>query len=89
MAKDQKIIPLRRVRWLLLAFLVLVVGTHLGLYLFGRAGRQGIPRLAPQEASEVQAGEGVVTIGEGFEFTRYEEGREAFSIRADRTLENR
>ncbi len=81
--------PLRAIRRLLLVALVLVVVGVVGLYLFGRAGRE---RLAPAEtepAEEGGAAEDVTLIGEDFDYTFTEGKRPLFrirgeSIRADR-----
>lgn len=89
MAKVKNARSIARLRRLLLLVLVLLIVGLGGLYWFGRAERQILRRPGAQDAGEIEAGEGVVTLGEGFEYTHYEGDRPAFSIRASRTLEDR
>lgn len=89
MAKQRAARPIVWLRRFLLLGLVLLLGL-LGLYLFGRSGRQPPPPGPPDaEESAVAAGEGVTSVGEGFEYTHYKEGRPSFTLSADKTLEDR
>lgn len=79
--------PVRWLRRLLLLALLGVVAAVGALYWFGRSGA---PQPRPATDSEtVRAGEGVTTVGRGFEYTHYRQGQEAFSLRAHRTVEDR
>lgn len=89
MAKVKNARSIRRLRRLLLVVLILLVAGLGGLYWFGRVERQAGVRPRAQDAGEIDAGEGVVTLGEGFEYTHYDGERPAFSIRASKTLEDR
>lgn len=71
-----------RLRNLLLLIFVLIVAGVSGLFLFGRAGREGIRR--PAEEGEIsKAGEGTALIGEDFDYTFTERERPIFRIRGD------
>lgn len=89
MAKVKNARSIRRLRRLLLVVLILLVAGLGGLYWFGRVERQAGVRPRAQDAGKIEAGEGVVTLGEGFEYTQYDGDRPAFSIRASKTLEDR
>lgn len=87
MARDRSTTRLVWLRRLLLLAVVLSVGALVGLYLFGRAGRESRPAPTPEE--ELGVGGEVVTLGEGFEYVHYDQGREVFVIRAEQTSEDR
>jgi lipopolysaccharide transport protein LptA/LPS export ABC transporter protein LptC len=70
--------PVAGLRKLLLAALVLCVLAVVGLFLFGRAGRQ---REAPAREEETKAGKGTTLIGEDFDYTFTEGKRPLFHIR--------
>src|SRR5688572_29419922 len=82
--------PLRAIRRLLLATLVLVIAVVVGLFLFGRAGRQPVQTVPLEPGDDGGArGEDVTLIGEDFDYTYTEGKRPLFrirgeSIRADR-----
>jgi lipopolysaccharide transport protein LptA/LPS export ABC transporter protein LptC len=69
-----------RLRSLLLAVLVLAVAAVVGLYLFGKAGRQRGKR-GPEE--ETKAAKGVTLVGEDFDYTFSEKERPIFRIKGD------
>jgi|GEM_PF-6279597 len=83
----------RPYRWLrrgLLLVLILVVFGLGFLYWFGRLERQPPPkRGAPLGSESTVAGVEVTTVGQGFEYTHYDEGRKRFTLRALRTVEDR
>lgn len=89
MAKPKTGRPLLRLRRLLLLALIVLVVVLGGLYWFGRMERRALVRPGSQDPGEIEAGDGVMTLGEGFEYTHYEGDRPAFSIRASRTVEDR
>lgn len=72
---------IRRLRTLLLLALVLTVLSVVGLFLFGRAG--GPSRSGPSEPGDTEAGEGVMLIGDDFDYTFTERERPIFRIRGD------
>ncbi|HWM95283.1 MAG TPA: LPS export ABC transporter periplasmic protein LptC [Thermoanaerobaculia bacterium] len=75
-------IPIRGLRNLLLLVMVLLVAGLSGLFLFGRAGREGLRRPA-EEGEATQAGQGTALIGEDFDYTFTERERPIFRIRGD------
>lgn len=89
MARVKNARSIRRLRGLLLVALILLLAGLGGLYWFGRVERQAMVSPRTEDGGEIAAGEGVVTLGEGFEYTRYEGDRPAFSIRASKILEDR
>ncbi len=89
MAKPKTARSILRLRRLLLLALIVLVVVLGGLYWFGRVERRALVRTGSQDSGEIEAGEGVMTLGEGFEYTHYEGDRPAFSIRASRTVEDR
>jgi lipopolysaccharide transport protein LptA/LPS export ABC transporter protein LptC len=81
-------LSIARLRGLLLVLLLLAVVGIVGLFLFGRAGKQAMRRSADDGAA-TQANEGETLIGEDFDYTFTERERPIFrirgeSIRADR-----
>jgi LPS export ABC transporter protein LptC/lipopolysaccharide transport protein LptA len=81
--------PLRAIRRLLLVALVVVVAGVVGLFLFGRAGRQAVQTVPLDEGEGGAPAEDVTLIGEDFDYTYTEGKRPLFrirgeSIRADR-----
>ncbi|HEX5758549.1 MAG TPA: LptA/OstA family protein [Thermoanaerobaculia bacterium] len=74
--------PVRALRRLLLAALLVTVGGIVLLFLFGRSGRQGVqaPVLGPLDAAP---GEDVTLIGEDFDYTYTEGKRPLFRIRGE------
>lgn len=83
----------RPYRWLrrgLLLVLILVVVGLGGLYWFGRLERQPPPKRGTSlDSSTTVAGVEVTTVGQGFEYTHFDEGRKRFTLRALRTVEDR
>ncbi len=75
--------PLRALRRLLLAALVVIVGGIVALFLFGRSGRRGVQGPALEPVGEIAGGEGATLIGEDFDYTYTEGKRPLFRIRGD------
>jgi LPS export ABC transporter protein LptC/lipopolysaccharide transport protein LptA len=69
-----------RLRFLLLAVLVVAVAAVVGLFMFGRAGQKSGQK---QPESETTAGKGVTLIGEDFDYTFTEKERPIFRIKGD------
>jgi lipopolysaccharide transport protein LptA/LPS export ABC transporter protein LptC len=67
-------------RKLLLLALVLTVVAVVGLFLFGRAGRQ---REQPADEGATKAGQGTILIGEDFDYTFTEREKPLFRIRGE------
>ncbi len=77
---------IQRWRRLLLGGIAGVLAALVGLYLFGRAGREGgRPIAAPEEAG----GEGFTLQGEGFDYTVSQGDQPLFRIRGDRIRSDR
>lgn len=74
--------PTAGLRWVFLLALVAVLLSIVGLFLFGRAGRRSLPEAEPA-AEQPTPEEGTTTLGEGFEYTLTDGGREVFHIRGD------
>ncbi len=73
----------RRLRGALLAFLVLMVGGLVGLYLFGRSGKApDAPRTEPIDPAA--AGSDAKVVGKGFDYTVTHGDLPAFRIRGER-----
>jgi LPS export ABC transporter protein LptC len=77
---------IQRWRRLLLGGIATVLAALVGLYLFGRAGREsGRPIAAPQGADR----EGITLEGEGFDYTVSQGEQPLFRIRGDRIRSDR
>lgn len=72
---------IRRLRALLFLALVFTVLAVTGLFLFGRAGKPSTP--GAMEPGDTEAGEGVMLIGDDFDYTFTERERPIFRIRGD------
>ncbi len=72
---------IRRLRTLLLLALVFIVLSVAGLFLFGRMGKPS--KSEPMEPGDTEAGEGVMLIGDDFDYTFTERERPIFRIRGD------
>src|SRR5262245_24103403 len=85
MAASPQVRKLQRLRHLLLAALAAAILGVVGLYMFGRAGRE-----APSAQADGTAGKpGVAVAGEGFDYTLTQGDAKIFRIRGDRIRSDR